>query len=171
MATAGTFFELDRRTADWAAGDLAYDGEEIDEEVGRTAFEGPWVTAIALAIERPGETSFAALDLAVSASPSPAVLWLGEGWQGGRAVPVDAPLQPGPADQVRGVLVADDASPTGLRLTNATIEPAGAVSPPLPCDPPLQGPFHPDLLLEQRCARRDLDGAEAVVVASGERWW
>jgi hypothetical protein len=163
MATAGTFFELDRRTADWAAGELRLDGDEVDEDFPRIAIDPGWVTVLALALSD-GETTFEAVDLPVGLAGRPPGLWLG-----GRFLPADAEISVGAGEQVRGTLRADDASPCGLTLTGGRPEPLGTPSAPLPCDPPVDGAFHPELLFEQRCGRDVLDGVEVVALPAGGR--
>ena len=141
MATAGTFFELDRHTTDWAAGDLRLDDEEIDD--GRSTLEAGWVTVVGLALGEPGETRFGATDLAVG-DPGPGI------WTGGRFVPTDAPVSWTDGTVVRGTLVADDASPIGLRLTETTVEPTPVEdygTSRLSCLVPRNGPFDPAWLL------------------------
>ncbi|MEQ1504602.1 MAG: hypothetical protein ABMB14_20350 [Myxococcota bacterium] len=156
MSTAGTWFELDRHTADWAAGDLRVDGDEI--VAGATAVDPGWVTILALALGAPGETAVAATDLAVG-TDEPGL------WTHGRFVPTDVDVAWSAGDQVRGTLVADDGSPIGLRLTDAVAEPAGDPG-ATACGP---GPFDPNLLLVQACARSALDGAEVVVTPEPAR--
>ncbi|MEZ4240867.1 MAG: hypothetical protein R3F59_32865 [Myxococcota bacterium] len=171
MATAGTFFELDRQRTDWAAGDLWLDGDEIDDEtVPREDLPPGWVTVLALALgdggegsdrEAPSQTTFAARDLAVGL-PDPVGVWVA-----GRFLPSDAP--PPAAEQLRGTLQADDDAPSGLRLVGLAAEPLGTPGPDLPCDPPLALPFDPAVLLDQRCSRAALDGAEVTVIPADPR--
>jgi hypothetical protein len=162
MATRGTFFELDRHTADWAAGDLVYDGEEIAE--GRTTLDPGPITVVALALGEDGETAFLATDAYVGDEP-PGL------WVHGRFLPTDAPVDWSPGDAVRGTLALDDGSPTGLVLTGAAVEPVvtdwGTAA--LACAEPLQGPFDPNWLLTGICERTALDGASIVVAPEKQR--
>jgi hypothetical protein len=159
MATAGTFFELDRHTADWAAGDLRLDDDEVEE--GRAALEPGWVTFLALALGAPGETSFRAADVPVGIEPVGL-------WVGGRFVPTDAPVSWQPGDAVRGTLAADDTSPFGLRLEGASVEPADAVTDfgtsALSCLVSRDGPLDPQWWLTGVCARDSAVGVEVVIV-------
>jgi hypothetical protein len=159
MATAGTFFELDRQTTDWAAGDLRLDEDEIEE--GRTSLEPGWVTFLALALGEPGETSFLARDVPVGIEPVGL-------WVGGRFVPTDAPVSWQPGEAVRGTLAADDASPFGLQLQGATVEPADQVTdygtPSLPCLVTRDGPLDPQWWLMGVCARDSSVGMDVVIV-------
>lgn len=158
MATGGTFFELDRHTTDWAAGDLRLDEDEIDD--GRSPLEPGWVTVIGLALGAPGETRFRATELAVG-DPGPGV------WTHGRFVPTESPVSFVEGEVLRGTLVADDSSPCGLRLTGVTVERETAGADPgtlaLPCLVPRNGAFDPGWLLGQVCGRSDLDGATVVI--------
>lgn len=155
MATKGTFFELDPHTTDWAAGELALDGDEIDEDVPRSDLAPGWVTFVALTVAGGGETAFLARDLAVG--PVPAGVWVG-----GRFVPTDVPSAAGPDEQLRGRLTLDDTSPCGLALAIDGTEPKDTPS-SLPCAIPIDGPFDPDVLLDQRCVRTELDGVSVAV--------
>ncbi len=92
-------------------------------------------------------------------------------WTGTRRLPVDAPPPEGTA-VVRGFLVADDSASGGLSLTDTTpVTDPDALGAPLPCEGrPLT--FHPDLLLQGRCARADLDGVEVLVpLGAGAGAW
>lgn len=154
MATAGTFFELDRQAADWAAGDVVLDDDEVEQA---TPLDAGTVTVVALALGAPGETAFRVFDLNVG-DP-------GIGLRvGGRWLPSD----PVGGEAVRGTLVADDDAPVGLRLAGAeavTFAEAGDFgTPALACAVPRSGPFDPGWLLEGICARSDMAGAEVVVV-------
>jgi hypothetical protein len=159
MATAGTFFELDRQTTDWAAGDLRLDEDEIEE--GQAPISPGWVTFLALALGEPGETSFLARDVPVGTEP--AGLWVGD-----RFVPTDVPVSWQPGDAVRGTLAADDSSPFGLVLQGATVEPAVQVTDygtsALPCLVTRDGPLDPQWWLTGVCARDNSVGIEVVIV-------
>lgn len=163
MATAGTFFELERQVADWAAGELRLDVDEIDD--GRTVLDPGPVTVLALALGVPGETRFAALDLSVGPHPPGVVVQ-------GRAVPTVPAVDPQPGDGVAGTFVADDTSPTGFRLEGATLVDLLTVdfgSDAIPCAANLVGPFDPRWLLTGVCTRADVDG-RAVVLAPEGTW-
>jgi hypothetical protein len=140
MATGGTFTEVDAQTTDWTA-----DGD------------GP-VTVLALALGEPGEATFAATEVHVG-EPGPGL------WVAGRWLPTDVPVPAASGDTVRGTLLADDASPVGVRLTSAVLEPDptdfGTAG--LECLVPREGPFDPAWLLEQVCGRDALVDASVVV--------
>lgn len=159
MATKGTFFELDRRTTDWAAADLLLDEDEIEE--GATPIEPGWVTFLALALGAPGETRFRAVDVPVGLD-TPGL------WTGGRFVPTDVPVAFAPGDAVRGTLQADDASPFGLRLTSPVVSPASEIvdygTSALPCLVTRDGPLDPGWWLTAVCGRDGAIGAEVVVL-------
>jgi len=152
---SGSFFELDRSTTDWAAGELVVDGDEVVEQVA--AEPGP-STILVLAVDGQGGSDFRAQELWIG-PPSTGVVTHSGRWLG-TDVPVEGEL-------VRGVLEADDSAPTGLRLMSA--EPAAL---PLPgfdpygteslCESVL-GPFDPSWLLDGRCTRGDLLGETVVV--------
>lgn len=163
MATAGTFFELERQVADWAAGDLRLDEDEIED--GRTVLDPGPVTFLALALGVPGETRFAVFDLAVGPHPPGVVV-------NGRAVPTVPAVDLQPGDGVAGTLVSDDTSPTGVRLEDAVLVDLLTVdfgSDALPCQANLVGPFNPRWLLTGVCTRADVDG-RAVVLAPEGTW-
>lgn len=163
MTTAGTLFELDRHTADWAAGDLILDEDEIAD--GRTTSEPGWVTFLALALGEPGETSFRARDVPVGIAP-PGL------WVSGRFVPTDTEISWQPGDAVRGTLAADDTSPFGLVLQSPTIEPAAEVvdygTQDLLCLVTRDGPLDPSWWLTAVCARDGSVGTEVVVLPEME---
>lgn len=144
MATDGTFFELDAVTADWAAARLRLDDDEI---VAREPLEPGLVTVLGLALgEAPAWT---AIDLPVG-DPGPGA------WVGGRFLPAEEPVR----GEVLATLVADDRSPTGLRLAEvAPLDGAAWGTTALPCAGPVDGPFDPTWLFDGRCARADVVGA------------
>lgn len=163
MATAGTFLELDAHTTDWAAGQVQLDEDELAAPPEPLA--PGHVTVIALLLGPPGEARFHATELAVGPP--------GDGlWVEGRWLPTDAPIAWSPGDAVRGTLIADDASPVGLRLIDAQPEPADAVTdwgtPTLACLVSRDGPFDPGWLLTQICGRDGADGRSVVVVPGSE---
>lgn len=163
MATAGTFFELERQVADWAAGDLTLDGDQIED--GWTVLDPGPVTFIALALGNPGETAFSAVDLTVGPHGDGVIV-------NGRLLPTDVALDLAPGDGVAGTLVADDDSPTGLALAGATVVDPDLVPPgtdALPCAAVLEGPFDPRVLLDAICTRSAVLGFDVVVVP--ERTW
>ncbi len=164
MSTAGTWFELDATTADWAAADLWLDGEEIEGEV--TPIGAGVVTILGLRVGGDGQTSFRATEVHVG-DRGPGV------WTRGRWLPTDAPVDWSPGQAVRGTLRADDTSPIGLVLTSPTLEDAATVSswgtPSLPCLVSRDGPFDPSWLLEQLCGRDAADGVEVVALPEEER--
>ncbi|MEQ1566496.1 MAG: hypothetical protein ABMA64_12715 [Myxococcota bacterium] len=164
MATAGTFFELDRAAADWAAGDLLLDEDEIDD--GRAALPAGAVTVLALALGEPGQTAFRATDLYVGPAPDGV-------WVEGRFVPTDGPVAFGPGEVLRGTFTADDTSPTGVRLVDAAAEPGSDVfawgTPWLACAVNLDGPFDPNWLLAGVCTRPGIEGIEVVVIPQESR--
>jgi hypothetical protein len=157
MATSpsGTFFELEAGAADWAAGHLLRDGDEIEERAIQPL--GPrTVIALALHPDRAGVNTWTAREVFVG--PPGVGIWTA----GLRFLGTNAEV---PGDMVRGTLEADDLAPTGLILRNVS-----AASPDddpgttqLPCSVPVSGPFDPTWLLEQRCTRSQVVGAEVVV--------
>lgn len=156
----GSLFELDDTRADWAAGAVSVDrkGEEI---VDRQARDAGTESLLALVLGSDGATAFHAFDVWVG---EPAVgVWVGDRW-----LPTDVAA---PSGLVSGVLAADDASPTGLRLDGAaSVDPTD-----LPTDDPygvdalscisVSGPFDPSWLVDGRCDRAQLIGAAIVVEA------
>jgi len=160
-STAGTWFELDPTTADWASADLLLDEGEIDGAVIPLS-PGP-VTVIAIVVGAPGQTAFAATEVHVDA-PGPGL------WTQGRWLPTDAPVDPGPDDAVRGTLVAADDSPVGVVLTGATVQDAaearaqGWGTDTLACLIAREGPFDPGWFLTQHCGRALADGHEVAVI-------
>lgn len=160
MATAGTFFELDRQVADWAAGELVLDDDQIED--GRTVLDEGSVTFIALALGNAGETQFSSFDLTVGPHGDGLIV-------GGRILPTRPPAVDF-GSGVAGTLVIDDTSPTGVRLDNAEpllgdVEDWGTDA--LPCGANLEGPFNPRVLLNGICPRTAIDGFDVVVRAEG----
>lgn len=145
MATWGTFFELDGSTADWVAARLELDDEQI---VRRELFGPGFVTILGLALD--GTPAWTAIDVPVGEFGTGA-------WAGGRFLPSDAPVE----GAVMATLLADDDSPTGLRLTD--VEPMDPDTDwgteALPCAAPVSGPFDPRWLFEARCTRAQVVGA------------
>jgi hypothetical protein len=155
MASGGAWFELDRTTADWAAGDLRVDDDEVIR--GETLADGP-VTVLALALGTTGNNDFHAREIWVGAPPE-GFYTASQRWLASRV--------PGP---VRAKLIADDAAPTGLALEEAVavdpadlpdVDPYGTEA--LPCAVPVSGPFDPSWLADQRCARSQVVGATVVI--------
>jgi hypothetical protein len=155
MATAGTVLELDATSTDWAPADLVLDDLDVEEA---TPLESGVVTVLALAVDGRGGNVAAARDVPVGRP--------GAGMPvSGRWLPGDG-LSPETVGWFRGRLAADDASPTGLRLDDATPvdPPAGAYgTETLACAGPTPGPFDPTWLLDGRCTRADVVGADVVV--------
>lgn len=158
MATAGTVLELDAASTDWAPADLVLDDLDVEEAA---PLEPGVVTVLALAVDGRGGNVAVARDVVVGP--------LGAGIPvAGRWIPGEG-LAPDTVGWIRGRLAADDASPTGLRLEDAT-----PVDPPtdsfgteaLGCAGPTPGPFDPSWLLDGRCARADVVGADVVVAPS-----
>lgn len=156
MATAGTILELDATTTDWAPADLVLDDLDVEEA---TPLDPGVATFLVLVVDGLGGNVATARDVIVGP--------LGEGVPvAGRWLPA-AGLSPTDGPLVRGRLAADDSSPTGLRLDDGV-----RLDPPvdaygtedLPCAGPTPGPFDPSWLLDGRCARADVVGAEVVVV-------
>jgi hypothetical protein len=138
-----TFLELDDVTTDWATGLLTLDDGEV--EAATPGVAGP-ATILALALDGSGANALAARDLWLGAAPKLA-------WMGARALTAPAGAAPGSWD---ATLQADDASPTGLTVTD--------LQPPSDGDLPAPActggvPFHPDHLLDGRCLRPEVIGA------------
>lgn len=154
-APSGRFLELDAQATDWVAARYVRDDEDLEDvELGA---EGPrTLLALGLDPENQGANAWTARELFVGEVP------VGLFTPSGRWIATDAPMD---ASFVRGTIVADDASPTGIRLDGA--EPAGSDddpgTPALPCTVPVDGPFDPDWLLSQRCLRTQVTGASVVV--------
>lgn len=162
MSTAGTWFELDRHTADWlAADDVVLDDDEIEGE--RTPLPEQAVTVLALALGSPGNTAFRATEVFVGDEP--------EGlWVAGRFVPGTGLPEVPEGRALRTTLRADEASPVGFRLEGGEpIDPAtvdwgtGA----LPCVTPRSGPLDPSWWLEQACFTEGLDGLVVGLLPDG----
>lgn len=160
MSTAGgRFFELDRTNADWAAGDITVDDEDVI--VGDALPDGAH-TLLALAIGDDGASAFALRDFAVGEAPA-ALRTPSDRWMTA-AAPVSAGWW-------SVALAADDASPTGL----AVVDPVAIDPGTLPEVDPygvealgcvgVSGPFDPSWLADLRCARRDVVGARVIVEA------
>lgn len=157
MATApsGTFLELDRHATDWAAGSLRFDEDEIEEAVPAEAGVRT-VLALALSGRSDSANHWRAREVWIGPSSTgiitPSGRWIGTD----RAVDGEA---------VQGVLVADDDAPTGLSLRDVVAVPLNTDpgTADLPCAAPVSGPFDPDWLLAQRCARSQVVGATVVV--------
>lgn len=159
MATAGTFRERDASTADWYAADVRFDDDTATW--GEPAAEGP-VTFVVLATDGAGFTDCVARDVFVGDVPA------GLFTAGGRFLPGDAAA----TGLVRATLLADDASPTGLRVEDAVAVEASALpdadpygTAALPCTVAVDGPFDPGWLLDQRCTREQVAGATVVLEA------
>lgn len=155
-APGGTFLELDRQTTDWAAGTLHFDEDEIEEATPDAPAPHTFL-ALALSEELDGANAWAARDVYVGSSGQ-GVLTNSQRW-----LPVDRDVL-GP--YVQGVLVADDASPTGLALQDARdveadVDPGTAT---LTCRVAVEGYFDPTWLLDQRCTRSAVVGQTIVVV-------
>ncbi len=158
MATEGTWLELDPWTADWTPGHLVLDGDDVEEAI---VGEPGSVSVIALAIDGRGHGSALARDLWVGEAPQGMYIegrWVGgephEGW-------------------IQARLEADDASPSGLTLTDVT-----PVDPPSTDGPDPYGtdtmacaqgaPFDPNWLLQQRCTRAEVLGHTVTLFVSLE---
>lgn len=146
MATQGTWLELNPHTADWTPGHFELDGDDLEET--RPGEDGA-VSVLALALDRKGHGSVMARDLWVGDAP-PGMYTHGR-WLAG------APH----SGWVLARLEADDASPSGLALTDITAldelpddDPYGTDA--LPCAK--AEPFDPNWLLQQRCVRADVIG-------------
>lgn len=159
MGTAGTFLELDTTRTDWAPSALLLD--DLDVEGSEPLTPGA-VTFLALALDEAGGNAVASRDVWVGPPPTGVTL-------AGRFVPTDAAVGPG---TVRGTLVADDASPTGIALVGAEdvvldeeVDGDAWGTASLGCAGPTSGPFDPSWLFDGRCVRGDLVGATVVGVA------
>lgn len=158
MATggAGTFFELDDATADWASGTLVLDDEDVEERV-----VGPsgWTTFAALVVDDHSHNQVVIADLSVG-EPVTGITY------DGRFLPADSVPD---SHVMMGTLVADDDAPWGLGLTDVTpwevqaphADPYGTRE--LDCDGPTSGPLDLDWLSQGVCARADLVGHRVVI--------
>jgi hypothetical protein len=150
MATAGSFFEVDGATADWAASDIVLDGGEVESSVPE---EDGAVTVVALSTGTT-ESRFAATDLTIG--------------PGGLMTRTHGRLLPGLALDGPAIvtLVADDSAPSGLSIADP--EPSTADAPAgtsaLECFVGVAGTFDPNWLLEMRCSREAIAGARVLVV-------
>ncbi|MCB9684589.1 MAG: hypothetical protein H6738_04675 [Alphaproteobacteria bacterium] len=160
MSTAGTWFELDRHTADWIAGDdLLLDDDELEGE--RIPLEPQIVTVLALALGDPGDTAFRATEVFVGDAP--------EGvWVGGRFLPGDGLPEVAPGQALTTTLRADDTSPTGFRLEGGEVTDPSLVAdwgtPSLPCVIGHDGPLDPDWWLTQQCFTNGIDGLRVGLI-------
>lgn len=160
MSTAGTWFELDRHTADWIAGDdLVLDDDELEGE--RTPLDDQIVTVLALALGVPGDTAFRATEVFVGEAP--------EGvWVGGRFLPGDGLPEIAPGQALVTTLRADDTSPTGFRLDGGQVTDPSLVTdwgtPSLPCVVSRDGPLDPDWWLTQLCFTNGIDGRTVALI-------
>ncbi|TVQ92498.1 MAG: hypothetical protein EA397_06725 [Deltaproteobacteria bacterium] len=155
-APGGTYLELDARTADWVAGTLRHSEDAI--EVAEPGPRGPR-TLLALALPEARDTANAWAAREIWVGEPPRGVWTASG----RFLPTDAQVD---SPYVRGTLIADDDAPTGLALQDVepTFTPEDPGTEALPCAVPVEGPFDPDWMLAQRCARHDVLGARVVVV-------
>jgi hypothetical protein len=166
MATAGTFLELDGATTDWFASDLYLDEGEVED---REDLTDRAVTFLALSTGSQ-RSRFAATDRIVTSENLAAHTWVN-----GRllfGVDLDRPAYV--------TLALDDLAPSGLAIVDADpvdpeprdLEALGdlnARTASLPCFEPVDGPFDPNWLLELRCPRAPLDGAEVLLVPDAWR--
>jgi hypothetical protein len=158
MSTGGgTFFELDPLTADWAAGDVVVDDEDLT--VGDPVASGGF-TVLALGLGDAGNHAFVTRDVFVGDVPT------GLFTTSDRFLPAPEAYS---ATLVRGTLVADG-GPSGLALVDTAPVDAAA----LPPDDPYgtaslcgswNRPFDPSWLVSQRCTRADVIGHTVVVEA------
>ncbi len=162
MSTAGqtgTFYELDDRATDWAAGHILRDDEDIEEAT--PIAPGPQ-TFIALVVDDAGSVAWRAQDLAIGELDAQLIV-------GGRFM--------GPASEasglVRGTLVADDTLPAGVRLEEPEPVAASDLDPLDPygtaawtcAESGSDGatlPFDPEWLMTG-CSRADVTGSTVVV--------
>lgn len=156
MATGGTWLELDPSTADWTPGHLTLDGDELEEV---SSGEPGSVSVLALAIDGSGHGDTLARDLWVGEPPQG--MYTQGRWVGGE--PHDG--------WVQARLAPDDASPSGLTLTEVTTVDAPPIDNPDPYGtdamPCAQGaPFDPNWLLQQRCSRAEVLGHTVVLLVS-----
>lgn len=157
MSTAGgTFFELDAVTADWTAGSVTVDDEDV--LAGDPVPDGRYAL-LALALGTRGNNAFAVRDFFVG-DAAPGV------FANDRFLPASTSFS---ATLVRGTLIADD-GPSGLALADAVAVTAEDLDPDDPYGTAsLCGswnrPFDPSWLASQRCARSDVLGRTVVVDA------
>jgi hypothetical protein len=162
MATGGgTFFELEPGVTDWAAGDLLVDDDEITH---RSVLPPGVHSFVALGVDDEGGNAWRVEDVFVGQAPQG--LWT----PAGRFLATNIGY-PGPG-LVRGILVADDTAPAGLRLDAA--EPVELIdlstddpykTEQLACVVAVSGPFDPDWLATQRCLRHQVVGQTVVLEA------
>jgi hypothetical protein len=157
----GTFLELDALRTDWVAGDLVIDDGEVEEK--SNAPNGS-LSILGLLLNDRGGTDYAIRD--VHLGP------VSEGFQTlGRWVGTDSPM-PNATSLVSGILMADDNSPTGIRLEEAQAveesalpleDPYGVEA--LDCAGVTSKPFDPSWLAEHRCTRAQVIGQPVVMSA------
>jgi hypothetical protein len=158
MASAGSFLELDKVTTDWVAGEFAVDdGEPVP---GKALDEGV-VTVMALVLGGGGDNRVAVRDVFVGEPPAGGLTATE------RFLPSTTALEPG---FWRVTLTADDDAPSGLSAENPVAVDVAALPGPdpygtrhLPCTAPVDGPFDPTWLLEQRCLRRQVVDHDVVI--------
>ena len=151
--TAGTFFELDAHTADWATAEVLGDEFNVSDPLSAGVF-----THFALGVNGRGGTAFSAFEVIVGAAP------MGLFTPNGRFLETDAAVSPG--TQVTGVLTLDDTAVSGVRLTNTTLVDGPVVTSSLDCDQVVDGDFDPNWLATGACTRTAVLDAMVTITAA-----
>ena len=161
MATGGTFRELDRHAADWFAGSITIDDEEIESSSALQA--GIW-TAVDLVIDGQGGNAWRIVDMGVDAGPALA--------SGDRLLPLDAAA--GGAGSFLATFTAvdtagDAAGAGGPGFLLSDLEPITDLSgAPAICGKPAGTPLDPGWLAEGDCGTAELDGQRVLI--GGAPW-
>jgi len=147
----GTFLEQARTVTGWDAATIVRDKGEV---VSDTPIDPGPVTFVVLAVDEAGGNDFRAEEGFVGDVSTG--LWTTSGrWLGADRAPDTSGLW-------TGTLVADDAAPTGLSLTDLVDVPdATPIVDAPPCGP--AAPFDPTWLLQGRCLRSDVVGRTVTV--------
>jgi hypothetical protein len=145
---AGTWFELDPWVADWVAGDLVLDDEDV--VTAEPLAEPAVVGGLVLVLDGAGATRWRSRDWWVG-TPEDGV------WVAGRFVPSDVALEAGPVDVV---LAPDPAASPGVRVVAVATEAAAD----LPCAG--AAGFDPEWLLDGRCVVADVVDVPVTIEVS-----
>lgn len=153
VGTAGTFFELDAYTADWATAEVLGDEFMVSDHLSEGVF-----THFALGVNGQGGSSFSPFEVVVGNTPT------GLFTPNGRFVVTDSAVSPG--TQVTGLLVVDDAAPSGVRLTNTSLVDGPVITSALNCAQVVDGDFDPNWLATGACTRTDVADAMITITAA-----
>jgi hypothetical protein len=151
--TAGTFFELDAHTADWATAEVLGDEFVVSDHLSDGIF-----THFALGVNGQGGTTFSPFEVIVGSAPS------GFFTPNRRFIEADEVVSPG--TQVTGVLVLDDTATSGIRLTNTALVDGPVVTSVLDCAQVVDGDFDPNWLATGACTRTDVADAMVTITAT-----